>query len=41
MFRLAIILISLVWASLMLISWSGATPLQNSSEIEASSSVQS
>jgi|GEM_PF-3515961 len=27
MFRFAIILISIVWASLLLISWSGATPV--------------
>jgi len=41
MFRLAILLISLVWASLMLISWSGATPPQKSAEIEMSTSVRS
>jgi len=27
MFRLAILFISLIWASLLLISWSGATPV--------------
>jgi hypothetical protein len=26
MFRLVVILISIVWASLLLISWSGASP---------------
>lgn len=26
MFRLVVLFISIVWASLMLISWSGATP---------------
>jgi len=28
MFRLAILLISIIWASLLLISWSGAAPPQ-------------
>jgi len=32
MFRLVIIFISILWASLLLISWSGATPV---SQIQA------
>jgi len=41
MFRLVILLISLIWASLMLISWSGATPPLESSDISVSTSVRS
>ena len=41
MFRLIILLISLVWASLLLISWSGATPPQDSAKTDVSISVRS
>ena len=41
MFRLVILLVCLVWASLMLISWSGVTPPMESSEVEMSTPTRS
>ena len=40
MFRLSVLFISLLWASLMLISYSGATP-QDNPTVEVSTSVRS
>jgi hypothetical protein len=34
MFRFAIIFISIVWASLLLISWSGATPVLEGDQVQ-------
>ena len=41
MFRLSVLFISLLWASLMLISYSGATPQQDKPTVEVSTSVRS
>ena len=41
MFRLVILLISILWASLLLISWSGATPAPANPETEVVVTVRS
>ena len=39
MFRLAILLISILWASLLLISWGGAAPHQESQPVRVSATA--